>query len=103
MREKLSRLGRRLLQLEKETRYPAHPPSSPAEAYVADVGAWKCVVVWDGSCLKSSLYAPYWLEWSQSFKQNVVQSTENLHHTDYWSIDVTLCIWMAFGGNVGVL
>ena len=39
MREKLSRLGRRLLQLEKETRYPAHPPSSPAEAYVSDVGA----------------------------------------------------------------
>ena len=42
MREKLGRLGRRLLKLEKETRYPAHPPSSPAEAYVADVGACKC-------------------------------------------------------------
>ena len=53
MREKLSRLGRRLLQLEKETRYPAHPPSSPAEAYVADVGAWKCV--WDGFCCGISL------------------------------------------------
>ena len=39
MRDKLvKRLSRRLLQLEKETRYPAHPPASPAEAYVSDVG-----------------------------------------------------------------
>jgi len=38
MRDKLlKRLSRRLLQLEKETRYPAHPPASPAEAYVSDV------------------------------------------------------------------
>ena len=47
MREKLGRLGRRLLQLEKETRYPDHPPSSPAEAYVSDVGAYTCFVGWD--------------------------------------------------------
>ena len=57
------------------------------------------VLLWD----KSSVYAPYWLELSQSFKQNVVQSTVNLHHIDCLSMDVTLCIALAFGGNVGVL
>ena len=43
-------------------------------------------LLWD----KSSVYAPYWLRLAQSFKQNVVQSTVNLHHIDCWSIDVAL-------------
>ena len=78
MREKLGRLGRRLLQLEKETRYPAHPPSTPAEAYVADVGASKCFVSWELDGIG------YTNSWSQSFKTNVVQSTVMLHHFSSW-------------------
>ena len=64
MREKLGRLGRRLLQLEKETRYPAHPPSSPAEAYVADVGTWKCFVGWDRDLvgIHITIASYYWLK-----------------------------------------